>query len=125
MMMRIFIFRREIDEDIPLSCTQSLEICRKYARNGRACADVCKFDAITEENGIVAINEEKCTTCKICAHICPFSSIRMGVKAFKCDLCGELGPQCVAYCPKDAIEFKNVDETQADKINAMLVEKEV
>lgn len=125
MMMRIFVFRREIDCDIPLACTQSLEICRKYARNGRACADVCKYDAITEVNGLVTIDEEKCTTCKICAHICPFSAIRMGAKAFKCDLCGESGPQCIAYCPKSAIEFREVDEVQADRINEMIMEKEV
>lgn len=124
-MMRIFVFRREIDTDIPLACTQSLELCRNYARNGKACADVCRFDAISEENNLVVIDENKCTTCKICAHICPFKAIRMGAKAYKCDLCGELGSQCVKYCPKDAIRFIEVDKPYADRIHERIKERGV
>ena len=35
------------------------------------CANVCKFDAITIENGLAVIDREKCTGCGACTKICP------------------------------------------------------
>lgn len=41
------------------------------------CVRVCAFDAITIENGIVSINEEKCTACGMCVAECPRSVIKL------------------------------------------------
>lgn len=35
------------------------------------CISVCKFDAITVDNGVAKIDEEKCTGCGMCAKVCP------------------------------------------------------
>lgn len=41
------------------------------------CVRVCAFDAITIENGIVSISEEKCTACGMCVAECPRSVIKL------------------------------------------------
>ena len=41
------------------------------------CIDYCRFDAISEKNGIVAISEISCDGCKLCSRICPSQSIEM------------------------------------------------
>ena len=35
------------------------------------CAKVCKFGAITVENGIARVNADKCTGCMQCVEVCP------------------------------------------------------
>lgn len=36
-----------------------------------SCFNVCMFGAITIENGVAVINEEKCTLCGLCVSACP------------------------------------------------------
>ncbi|WP_419767533.1 4Fe-4S dicluster domain-containing protein [Arcobacter sp.] len=105
---------------LPLMCRQC---------NEALCLKACTKGAISKENGIVKIDESKCTGCKDCIKFCsigaiyvnPFTNI-----AEKCNLCEhrlEQGLQtaceatCVAnaitiitdkkYIPKDAKPFKN------------------
>ena len=88
------------------------------------CKDACKFGAITIQNGIAVIDEEKCVMCGKCIEICPKSiiikkpekqevvvecnSMEFG-KAVKekcsagCIGCG----MCAKACPVDAIVFEN------------------
>lgn len=41
------------------------------------CVKVCQFDAMKIENGIVVIDEEKCTACGMCVNECPRSLIKL------------------------------------------------
>jgi len=42
-----------------------------------SCVQVCKFDAISIENGVAQIAEEKCVACGACANICPRKLIEL------------------------------------------------
>ncbi|MFX1520846.1 MAG: hydrogenase iron-sulfur subunit [Promethearchaeota archaeon] len=65
------------------------------------------------------VNQEICSTCRVCEQICPFGAIEMGVKEN-----GELGPAevldakcyacglCVSACPSAAIGFKFYSDEQ-------------
>jgi len=74
------------------------------------------------------VDQEICSTCRICEQICPFSAIEMGIKED-----GELGPAevldakcyacglCVSACPSAAISFKFYSEEQLKaEINSLL-----
>ncbi len=65
------------------------------------------------------VNQDICSTCRICEQVCPFSAIEMGVKEdgklgpaevldAKCYACG----LCVSACPSAAISFKFYSEEQ-------------
>lgn len=45
------------------------------------CVRVCRFDAMKIENGIVVIDENKCTACGMCVLECPRSVLRLLPKA--------------------------------------------
>jgi len=81
----------------PIVCRQ----CKKPA-----CMEACPVNAITIENGLVKLDEEKCTGCLECVQACPFGALFTHPDIpypLKCDLCGG-EPQCTK-CPKRAIEF--------------------
>lgn len=88
------------------------------------CAAVCKFGAITLQNGKAIICEDICTGCGACTAVCPKSLISLipkssetrvlcsnhhkGVNAIKvcdtsCIACG----MCVKACENDAIKLEN------------------
>jgi len=83
------------------------------------CATVCPSGAITKrgEDGIVAVDREKCIGCHRCLEACPF-----GVPQFdedgtmrKCDMCLERLknnqlPVCVSTCPTQALHFGTLKE---------------
>ncbi|MDO4544182.1 MAG: RnfABCDGE type electron transport complex subunit B [Clostridia bacterium] len=41
------------------------------------CYEVCKFNAITVENGVASINDDYCTGCGACVTVCPRSCIAL------------------------------------------------
>lgn len=45
------------------------------------CVEVCAFDALRVENGLVRVDEAKCTACGLCASICPRQSIQIRPKS--------------------------------------------
>ena len=73
------------------------------------CASVCPTTAITKdsETGMVQINQDLCTGCRVCATACNFApeTIRfMDNKAVLCDLCDGT-PQCSRICQQKAIAY--------------------
>ncbi len=89
------------------SINNEITIC--YQCENPYCVTVCPENAIykLKENGIVVIDEEKCTGCGICAQYCPWQMIKIDVerkKVEKCDLC-EGEPACVKQCPTGAIRL--------------------
>jgi len=78
------------------------------------CLTACKrFGAIKRDvnTRTIAIDEEKCVGCGLCARACPFNVITMIRKenkrrvALKCTYCKEhqVGPACVRSCPTNAL----------------------
>lgn len=106
---------RKLGITIPIVCQN----CSKPI-----CVDVCTSSAMERKNGIIKVNENKCTGCKTCMTSCPFGAIsfvsRQGVVR-KCNLCdGE--PECVKLCPYGAIELINEDKI-ASKLRQKYIEK--
>jgi len=82
------------------------------------CAGACPTEAIWKrEDGLVLIDEARCTKCYKCRSACPYDAIRSdpvrGVS--KCHFCpDELAagkpPVCVAACPNRALDFGDLEE---------------
>lgn len=74
------------------------------------CVKSCITGALSMEDGVVLVDEERCVGCLTCVCACPYGCIREGDGhvATKCDLCIQEGktPACVAGCPNGAIVFE-------------------
>ncbi|HLD29469.1 MAG TPA: 4Fe-4S dicluster domain-containing protein, partial [bacterium] len=60
-----------------------------------------------ETLGYISVDEKKCSGCRVCAELCPWSGIRIileGNIARKCDLCAGK-PACVEVCRYNALEL--------------------
>ena len=84
------------------------------------CMNVCPTKAIHRtQDGIVAIDQEKCIGCGLCAQYCPMGVVLLHPetkKAYKCDLC-QGNPACVEACPTGALELAYVETKMGEKIN--------
>ena len=71
---------------------------------------------ITVEAITARVDKEKCTSCGICAKVCPYNAVTVDVKSKKpasviqaaCAGCGT----CAAECPFDAIEMTHFTDPQ-------------
>lgn len=73
------------------------------------CYLACEYDALVldKKTGARVIDPEKCQACGECFAACPWDMVVHNEAKdtySKCDLCGG-DPQCVKYCPADAIKF--------------------
>ncbi|WP_251230949.1 4Fe-4S dicluster domain-containing protein [Adlercreutzia aquisgranensis] len=88
-----------------------------------ACVQVCPNSAmyISEEDGTVLHDDEKCIGCQYCVKACPYgvpTYIESLQLTHKCDGCLALrnageSPACVASCPMRALEFGPFDELKS------------
>jgi carbon-monoxide dehydrogenase iron sulfur subunit len=72
------------------------------------CIEVCEASAITKsDDGVVTIDDERCTGCFDCVEACPFGAIQMrDHEAVKCDLCGGAAElSCVLACKCGALIY--------------------
>ncbi len=80
------------------------------------CMDDCKVEGAIyrRDDGLVIINPEKCTGCKLCVDSCPYGAIYFNEHlniAQKCTGCAHLlddgwtEPRCVDQCPTGALKF--------------------
>jgi anaerobic dimethyl sulfoxide reductase subunit B (iron-sulfur subunit) len=83
-----------------------------------SCLEICPAKAISKrpENGIVVVDQSKCTGCRSCSAACPFHVPQYGQagKMQKCNFCIsriEQGkqPSCVATCPGEALKSGPLD----------------
>ena len=84
------------------------------------CIPVCKPSAIyRRDDGLVVINPEKCTGCKLCSEACPHDAIYFNEDmniAQKCTGCAHLlddgwdVPRCVDACASGALKFGEESE---------------
>jgi Fe-S-cluster-containing hydrogenase component 2 len=95
------------------------------------CVIACTRDALTQdpETGLISVNAERCDGCAWCIEACDFGAISINPAtkmAEVCDQCQdeEDGPQCVKWCPKDALELTTPDQ-RAQKARHKLIHEEV
>lgn len=86
------------------------EFCRQCS--SPECMDACTEDAIyvDPKTGARIVDENRCVGCGDCVEACQFDMIFLNPetdKAYKCDFCGG-NPQCVAWCPTEAITFHKI-----------------
>lgn len=88
-----------------------------FAVNCRHCADPlcvkgCITGALTRQNGMIVIDENKCVGCFTCILSCTYGAIEpdeTGHVMQKCELCTKNGagePLCVKNCPNQAIVYE-------------------
>lgn len=94
------------------------------------CVSVCTRDALVQDkiSGIIRVDEAKCDGCAWCIEACDFGAIAINPLtklAEMCDQCEdeEDGPQCVIWCPKDALELTTPDR-RAQRSRHKLVTEE-
>ena len=86
------------------------------------CVSSCLLNALKQdpESNRINVDDDICDGCGSCVKACPFGVIVIHTEkniALFCDLCEntEAGePQCIAYCPKEAIHLveNEVDEDE-------------
>jgi Fe-S-cluster-containing dehydrogenase component len=100
-----------------------------FALACRACEDApcvkaCPEKALaqSEKTGIIMVKDKQCKGCDWCVQACPHGGIMIHSdtgKAVACDLCsGE--PQCVEFCPEEALELVSSDDEADKKFNDAL-----
>lgn len=95
------------------------------------CVRACPKDALEqdENTGIIRVDPTKCDACAWCVEACDFGAISMNPAtklAEMCDHCEDLeeGPQCVKWCPKEALSFLT-SEQRAQQSRRELMKEEV
>ena len=92
-----------------------------------ACVAACPKEALTQEEdtGIIVVNEEACNGCAWCISACQFGAMMMHPEkkvVFTCNSCKdeEDGPQCVKWCPEEALTFVTAQTlAQKSRISAV------
>jgi len=100
-----------------------------FALSCRSCEDAkcvkaCPEKAITqaENTGLLMIDEKKCKGCDWCVQACEYGGITIQSDtglATVCDLCGDK-PQCIEFCPEEAIELVDSDEAAEKRFSEAL-----
>ena len=75
------------------------------------CVKSCIAGALTQENGVIRVNREKCVGCLTCVLVCPYGALAPGQDGVmqKCELCLQnacVEPACVQACPNRAIVYE-------------------
>jgi Fe-S-cluster-containing hydrogenase component 2 len=86
------------------------------------CVTSCPEKALSqaEDTGLIMVNENKCKGCDWCVQACEYGGVTISSEsglAIVCDLCGG-EPQCVEFCPEDALELVSTDEEAEGRFNA-------
>ena len=76
----------------------------------------CPRDALTqsEDTGNIVLDKDKCNGCGWCIEACDYGAIMLHPETkvvYVCDMCKDKadGPQCVKWCPEEAITVVTSD----------------
>jgi carbon-monoxide dehydrogenase iron sulfur subunit len=88
------------------------------------CVTACPEKALSqsEKTGIIMVKENQCKGCDWCVQACDHGGIEIHSdtgKAIACDLCGG-EPQCVEFCPEEALELICTDEEADERFTGAL-----
>ncbi|MCW4009743.1 MAG: 4Fe-4S dicluster domain-containing protein [Candidatus Bathyarchaeota archaeon] len=86
------------------------------------CVTACPEKALSqaEGTGVIMVSDKKCKGCDWCVQACEHGGITIHPEtglAVTCDLCGG-EPQCVEFCPEEALELVATDEEAENRFNA-------
>jgi Fe-S-cluster-containing dehydrogenase component len=91
-------------------------VCRRCEEP--SCAAACRYEALERQpDGVMKRANLRCVSCKCCVQACPFGTLYPDMVPFfetNCDYCVRLGPAeppCVASCVKQALAFREVEES--------------
>lgn len=95
------------------------------------CVIACPRDALSQDpvTGIIHVDASRCDGCAWCIEACDFGAISINPEtklAEICDQCEDLedGPQCVKWCPKEALSLTTPDQ-RAQRARRKLAVEEV
>lgn len=95
------------------------------------CVVACPARAMSQDplTGVILVDENRCTGCAWCVEACDFGAISINPHtklAEICNLCQDQadGPQCVKWCPKQALEL-TTPEQRAQAARRRLAVQEV
>ena len=87
------------------------------------CVEICPTGATyTREDGIVAVDYEKCISCQACVSACPYGAPVINEEtstSTKCTFCKDRSskgqePFCVAACPANARVFGDLNDPDSE-----------
>ncbi len=80
------------------------------------CVIACPRSALTQDavTGIIHVDASRCDGCAWCIEACDFGAISINPETKLTEICDqcedeEEGPQCVKWCPKEALELTTPD----------------
>ena len=95
------------------------------------CIDACPEEAIYKRtDGIVLIDEEKCTSCQLCIPACPYDALTLDDQRnliIKCTLCNHridqgLEPFCMVCCEAEAISLGDLNDPES-KVSKLISQR--
>ena len=96
------------------------------------CVIACPRDALTQDQttGVIRVDPNRCDGCTWCIEACDFGAISINPESKLAEICnqcedleGDEGPQCVKWCPKEALELTTPDRRAQRARHKLAVEE--
>lgn len=70
------------------------------------CIPACPSEALTQNDGVIRLDRDKCSQCYECFNACPFKARVIDQQGYPrfCDRCSGSSYECVAFCPAGALK---------------------
>jgi protein NrfC len=95
------------------------------------CVIACPRDALTQDpaTGVIHVDASRCDGCAWCIETCDFGALSINPETKLAEICDQCvdeedGPQCVKWCPKEALELTTPDR-RAQRARRKLAIEEV